>query len=179
MSMAAKNRRREDPAHTLPGLLAIGPDCREIAETVALYGRSAFCLAAGDGPAALTRDDAAQAEFVVADSDAAGFLARALPDSEPHSMDAERPAVCLVVLCGNDRDVAAFETCDKLSVKLDADLMVVMGRPDEPDDMDFPLSATVQAVKAVRPGRVRISRFPPLPDRSLAALAAKMFGRLE
>jgi len=179
MSIAAEKRRREDPAHTLPGLLAIGPDCREIAEAVALYGRSAFCPAAGDGPAALTRDDAAQAGFVVMDPDAAGFLARALPDSEPHFMDAGRPAVCLVALCGDDRDVAAFETCDKLSVKLDADLMVVMGRPDEPDDMDLPLSATVQAVEAARPGRVRISRFPKLPDRPLAALAAEMFGRLE
>jgi len=121
--MAAKNRRREDPAHTLPGLLAIGPDCREIAETVALYGRSAFCLAAGDGPAALTRDDAAQAEFVVADSDAAGFLARALPDSEPHSMDAERPAVCLVVLCGNDRDVARAVQCYETASMLSSFLM--------------------------------------------------------
>ncbi len=35
---------------------------------------------------------------------------RALPGSDSHSEDEERPAVCLVALCGDERDVAAFET---------------------------------------------------------------------
>jgi len=179
MSMTARNRRREDPAYRVPGLLAIGPDCREIAEAVALHGRSAFCPAAGDGPAALTREDAAQAGFVVVDPDAAAFLVRALPDSDPHSEDEGRPAVCLVALCGDERDVTTFETCDELSVKLDANLMVVVGRPDMPDDADVPLSAAVRAVEAARPGRIRVCNFPPPPDLPLAALAAEMFSRLE
>ena len=112
---------------------------------------------------------------MVVDPDGAGFLAQALPDSDSHSTDAERPAVSLIALCGDDRDVAAFKMCDKLSVKLDADLLVVVGRPDMPGDAEFSLSSVVRVAEAARPGRVRISRLPPLPDHPLAALAAEMF----
>jgi len=179
MSMTARNRRREDPAYRVPGLLAIGPDCREIAEAMALHGCSAFCPAAGDGPAALAREDAAQAGFVVVDPDAAAFLVRALPDGNSHSENEERPAVCLVALCGDERDVAALKTCDELSVKLDANLMVLVARPDTPDAADVPLCAAVRAVEAARPGHTRICNFPPPPDLPLAALAAEMFSCLE
>jgi len=82
-------------------------------------------------------------------------------------------------LCGDERDVAAFKTCDELSVKLNANLMVVMARPDMLDDADVPLSAAVRAVEAARPGRTRVCNFPPPPDLPLAALAAEMFSCLE